>query len=176
VSATAAISGGHLNPAITCAFMATRRLAVPIGLAYIGAQLLGGLLAGVLLWLLTPRTAAAATNLGTPALAPQVGLGAGIAIEAILTFFLLFAYFGTAVDERAPRAIAGYGVGMVITMAILAAGPLTGAATNPARWLGTAIPSGFFDAGLVYWIGPMLGAVLGALLFQTVLMRPTPRS
>lgn len=171
VSAAGHISGGHFNPAVTCAFLATRRLTVTRGVGYIVAQLLGAVVAAFILKAVTPAAAANAVGLGTPVLNGQLGVGIaqGVVIEAVLTFFLVFAVFGTAVDERAPRTIAGFGIGMVIAMDILAGGPLTGAAMNPARTFGPALAQGLFDNHLVYWIGPILGGVVAALLYDGVL-------
>ena len=83
----------------------------------------------------------------------------------------MLAVFGTAVDKRGP-AVGGFGIGLVITMDILAGGPLTGAAMNPARALGPALISGEWTNHLVYWIGPIIGAVLAALLYTQVLADP----
>ena len=81
------------------------------------------------------RTAA---HYGTPTLGPGVDFARGVGIEAILTFFLVTVIFGTAVDSRAPK-LGGIAIGLTITMDILAGGPLTGAAMNPARAFGPAL-------------------------------------
>src|SRR5258708_39683387 len=96
----AATSGGHINPAVTIAFLVTRRIAPLLGLLYTVAQLVGATLAGLLLRAVYPQAAWQAAQLGTPMLAPGVSFGTGVLVEAILTFFLLLAVFGTAVDPR----------------------------------------------------------------------------
>lgn len=170
VSITGPISGGHLNPAVTLAMLATKR--IPGGKAggYIVVQLLGATVAGVLLKGLYPAQAVAKSNLGTPALGPGVTFGQGVAIEAILTFLLVFTIFGVAVDPRAPQHITGFCIGLTVAFDILAGGPLSGAAMNPARTFGPALAAGFWADHLVYWIGPVLGGLLGAFLYQGLVL------
>ncbi len=170
VSATMNISGGHINPAVTIGLLLTGKTDAKTASYYIPAQLLGGIVAGFALNALYPAAAAAASGLGTPVLADGVGFGRGVVIEALLTFFLMFAIFGTAVDARAPK-VGGFGIGLVLTFAILAAGPLTGASLNPARTLGPAIAAGVWQDHLVYWIGPIIGASLGAVAYTALFLR-----
>ncbi len=171
VSALGHISGGLFNPALTIGFWVTKQLDTVHTVAYIISQLIGGVLGAVALLLLFPEAMREASALGTPLLTPGVTVVQGVGIEAILTAFLMLAVFGTAVDKRGP-AVGGFGIGLVITMDILAGGPLTGAAMNPARALGPALISGEWTNHLVYWIGPIIGAVLAALLYTQVLADP----
>lgn len=170
VAVTAHISGGHLNPAVTAGFLVTRRMDGKTGVVYVIAQLAGAWVAALFLRALFPPDAAAKSNLGTPALAPGVPFVSGIVIEIILTFFLVLVIFGTAVDPRGPKAIFPFCIGMTVAMDILAGGPLTGASMNPARTLGPALAYWFWDGHLVYWVGPIVGGILGALLYDGVLM------
>jgi len=165
ISALGHISGGHFNPAVTAGFWVTRRISSPLAVGYVLAQLVGGILASVALVLLFPEGLREAANLGTPALGPGIDFGKGVGIEAILTFFLVLVVFGTAVDRRSAN-LGGWAIGMIITMDILAAGPLTGAAMNPARALGPALMTGTWDDQLVWWIGPIIGGVLAAMLYH----------
>ena len=84
--------------------------------------------------------------------------------ETILTFFLVFMVFTTAVDNRAPK-IAGFGIGLVVFLDALVGGSLTGAAMNPARWAGPALASMYLTNWYVYIIGPVLGGILAALFY-----------
>lgn len=169
VSALGHISGGHFNPAVTVGFLVTRRLSVAESAAYILSQLVGATLAAALLAALFPG--AKDSHLGGQALAAGIGFGTGVAIETILTFFLVFTVFATAVDPRgAFKSIAGFGIGMALAFSILAAGPLTGASLNPARSFGPALVSGFWSDHLVYWVGPLIGGIVAALLYDRVLM------
>lgn len=169
VTMTMAISGGHLNPAVTVGMLATRRISPSDAVAYIVAQLAGALLAvAVAKWLL-PSNVGDLVAWGTPALNPGVTFTKAIFIEAVLTFILMSAVMGTAVSANAPR-VGGFGIGLTLWFAILVGGPLTGAALNPARAFGPALLSGTMTAQAVYWIGPILGAVLAALVWDKWLL------
>jgi len=170
VSFSAHLSGGHLNPAVTAGFMVTKRITPNAGLAYIAAQLLGGIAAAVILKAVMPLGAAGRTGLGTPVPAQGVGPGQALLVELILTFFLVFVIFGTAVDPRGPKAIFPLCIGMTITMDILAGGPLTGASMNPARSFGPALLAGIWIDHWVYWLGPILGGAVAAWLYDNLLM------
>lgn len=171
VSATMGISGGHLNPAVTFGFILTGKMDGKLAGRYIGAQLIGATLAGFFLRFIFAEHVWQPVALGTPDLAPDVTTGTGIVIEALLTFLLVFAVWGTAVDERAPK-IGGFGIGLTICADILMGGPLTGAAMNPARAFGPALASGHWSAGhLVYWVGPLLGAAGASLLYNGFLLK-----
>jgi MIP family channel proteins len=163
VSALGAISG-HFNPAVTFALAIAGRHPWARVPTFWAAQLFGGLLAGFALRYVFDFAIAAVdkTHLGTPGLAGTITPTVGIVIEALLTLFLVWAVYGTAVSRLAPR-IAGFGIGLTVMTDILLGGPLTGAAMNPARWFGTAVPAGFFDNWYVYLVGPMLGALIGGL-------------
>jgi MIP family channel proteins len=169
VSATMTISGGHLNPAVTVGLLVTRRIDVASALAYIVAQSAAAVLAAYLVKLLLPGQAVRDAMLGVPVIASSVTLGQAIGMEAVLTFFLVSAVFGTAVSPDAPR-VAGFGIGLVLLFDILVGGPLTGAAMNPARAFGPALVAGEWVGHLVYWVGPLVGAILAALLWEYVLL------
>jgi MIP family channel proteins len=171
ISIFGATSGGHINPAVTIGFLVTRRIVRFVGILYIVAQLVGATLAGLLLQAIFPQDVWQAAKLGTPGLGLGISPGTGILLEVILTFFLLLAVFGTAVDERAPK-IGGFGIGLTVLVDILVGGPLTGAAMNPARTFGPALAGGFWDNNFVYWIGPIIGAVLAALFYEYMILRP----
>ncbi len=171
VAAAGHISGGVYNPSLTIGLMAARRIPVPRGIYYIIAQLLGATVAAVALKGLFPAVAVAAVNLGTPAVGSSVGIGAAVLAEAIMTFFLMYSVFGVAVDLRGARAIAGLVIGLTITMDIFVGGGLTGAAMNPARWFGPAVVQAAFNNWWVWWVGPIVGAVAAALLWNELYLR-----
>ena len=179
VSAFGAISGGHFNPAVTFGLAIAGKHPWARVPTYWIAQLVGGLVAGFLLRYVFDFAIAAVdkTHLGTPALAGTITPTVGIAIEAVLTLFLVWAVYGTAVSPLAPR-IAGFGIGLTVMTDILLGGPLTGAAMNPARHVATAIPAGFYDNWWVYWVGPLLGAAVAGFsiryLFPPTGDRKTP--
>lgn len=176
INATGHISGAHINPAVTIAFMATRRIDVGKGIGYIVSQLAGGVLAGFALRVIFSPEVWSPTNLGTPGLSEGVSFMNGVYIEAILTFLLVFTIFGTAVDSRAPKNIYGFAIGLAVTFDILMGGPLTGASMNPARTFGPGLAAGFFDNHLVYWIGPIVGALVAGFLYNNFLMGSSEES
>jgi MIP family channel proteins len=169
VSATMHISGGHINPAVTFGAWVGKVIDARTAINYIIAQLMGASFAALLLSRLYPLDAAAAVSLGTPMLADSITPLTGITIEAILTFFLVFTVFGTAIDERAPR-LGGWAIGLVLTFDMIAGGALTGAAMNPARALGPAVAWGDWTNHLVYWAGPIIGGILAAGVYTRLLM------
>jgi aquaporin TIP len=171
VAALGAISGGHFNPAVTFGFVVTGRMTPVRGALYWVAQLLGAFVAGaVLVGVFGAKTVAD----GTPVLTEGVPTGAGILLEAVTTFFLVLVVFGTAVDERAPKSVFPFAIGLTVALDIMAIGPLTGAAMNPARAFGPALASGHWDDQLVYWVGPLLGGAAAALLYHYFLMARAP--
>ena len=173
VSATMGISGGQLNPAVSIALFVTRRLdGARLG-AFIIAQLAGAAIAGAMLRGIFPSYLGNPTYMGTPTLGPGVTAWGAVGIEAILTFLLLYSIFGTAIDPRAPR-IGGFGIGLTVAFDILVGGPLTGAAMNPARHLGIALVAGHLADLWIYWVGPVVGAVLAAVLYSKVILEEPP--
>ncbi len=174
ISAFGSISGGHFNPAVTFGVMVAKRISVPLGIQYMVAQLVGGVLAGLLLHFSFSSELCTATHLGTPAVAAGVSLGTAVFIEALLTFFLVISVFGTAIDPRAPK-IGGFGIGLTVMVDILVGGPLTGAAMNPARTFGPAVIAGFWDAHWVYWVGPLLGGGLAGFVYEKFIMLKVPQ-
>jgi MIP family channel proteins len=168
VSALGAVSGAHFNPAVTVAVRLAGRIEWTHAASYVIVQLVGAAAAGFALLAVMPEAAAKASNLGTPALDPAIGVGAGIAIEAVLTVVLVLTVFGTAVDRRAPR-LGGIAIGLAVAADILMGGPLTGAAMNPARWFGPALASGHWDNWYVWWVGPLIGAIVAAVIYRYAL-------
>ena len=172
VSAMGHISGGHYNPAITIGIWVTKRINTIEALLYWVAQLAGGVVAAFILKAVIPDDTWRAVALGTPELARDFPVGAAMGLEAITTFFLVLVVFATAIDERgAFKAIAGFGIGLTITIGILVAGPLTGAALNPARFFGPALAANHWAHVGVYWIGPLAGGFLAGLLYDSLYLK-----
>jgi aquaporin TIP len=182
------VSGGHFNPAVTIAMLMTRRISAVDALGYIFCQVAAGFVAAFAICAVPMFDAATLIEgktivaNGTPTF-QQVLIGpetneARVAystwmLEAVATFFLMFVILGTAVDKRAPK-VGGWYIGMAVTMGILAIGPLTGAAMNPARWFGPdIIGEVWMDNGrslkwlaVGYVLGPVTGAVLAGFVHQ----------
>jgi MIP family channel proteins len=169
ITATMSISGGHLNPAVTLGLLAARRTTLSAAGAYIVAQLVGAVLASLLIKTIYPVAVWRAASLGTPSIAGSITLPQALIVETVLTFFLVSAVFGTCVNPDAPK-VGGFGVGLVLLFDIIVGGPLTGAAMNPARAFGPALVSGQWVGHLVYWVGPIVGGVLAALFWEHVLL------
>jgi MIP family channel proteins len=163
------ISGGHLNPAVTFGLWIAEKIDSATLGRYVAAQLLGGIVAALLVKALLPASAARVSSLGTPQLANSLGLLEGIALEALFTFFLVSAVFGTAVSSQAPK-VGGFGIGLAIFVCGLVGGTLTGASMNPARAFGPALVSWDWHAHAAYWIGPAAGAALAAALWRFQLL------
>jgi MIP family channel proteins len=163
VYATGHLSGAHLNPAVTVAFVFTRHFPRAEALTYLAAQLAGALAAAGLLAAIWPSDPAA---LGTTL--PTVGVGSALAYEAVLTAFLMFVIMAVATDTRAVGAGAAIAIGGTVGLDALFGGPITGASMNPARSIGPALLSGELHDLWVYVVAPLAGAVLGALAYQLV--------
>jgi MIP family channel proteins len=168
ISALGAISGGHFNPAVTVAVRLAGRIEWGHAVAYVVVQLAAAVAAGLALRWVLPEASWTPSAIGTPALGDGISPLAGIAIEAILTVVLVLTVFGTAIDARAPR-LGGMAIGLAVAADVLMGGPLTGAAMNPARWFGPAIASGHLDNWYVWWVGPLIGAIVAALIYRYAL-------
>jgi MIP family channel proteins len=172
IAALGAISGGHFNPAVTFGFVVTGRMTPIVGAMYWASQLVGATLAAALLAVLFGTGPVSA---GTPDLG-HVSTTAGVVLEAVATFFLVLVVFGTAVDERAPKAVFPLAIGLTVALDIMAIGPLTGGAMNPARTFGPALASGHWTNHAVYWLGPLLGGALAAVIAHYFFMARAPRA
>jgi len=172
VSAIGHISGGHFNPAVTIGFWVTKRINTVDTITYWIAQLAGAAAAAFFLKAAVPTEIWRAVALGTPDLARDFPRWAGMSLEALGTFFLVFVVFATAVDEKgAFRSIAGFGIGLIIALDIMVMGPLTGSAVNPARAFGPALAADHWANHGVYWVGPLAGGFLAGLLYDSLYLK-----
>ena len=164
------ISGCHVNPAVTITAVVLRKLDFDDGLAYIVAQLLGAVLAGWTHMLIQPGNGAL-TGYGGVSPGPPLGGNdlVALVVELIITFFLMFAYYAVLYTNRVPAGASGIMIGMMLTADILIAGPLTGGAANPARALGPAVASGYYSSLWLYWVGPIIGALLAGFVYEYLL-------
>ena len=167
-SAMGHISGGHFNPAVTAGALAGDKISPKDAVVYIIAQLAGGIAGAWAVTTIFPSSTYEVSKLGTPMLASDITVGAGIVVEVILTFFLVLVVYGTAIDSRAPKVGALF-IGLTVSLDILAGGPLTGASMNPARTFGPALVGGYWDKHIVYWIGPLLGGMLAGFIYSKFL-------
>ncbi len=170
VTALMRISGAHFNPAVTFGLWLANKIDAKDAGFYVLTQLVAAVVAALLVKTLLPSMAGEVTGYGVTRIASDVDLIQAILIEAILTFFLVSAVFGTAVSPEAPSGIGGFGIGLVLLFDILVGGPLTGAAMNPARAFGPAAIANDWVGQGAYWIGPLLGGAVAALVWGKVLL------
>jgi len=171
------LTGAHINPAVTIAHWATRRIETKKVGPYILGQLVGASIAGfVLLALWTSNNnpglvqAAQSTFLGDTVPGPGFGVGAVLLAEVIGTAILVFTVFG-ATDKAADPSRAGVTIGFALAAIVWMFGPISGASLNPARTWGPTIASAVFSLTplgnlWIYIVGPVLGGLLGAFLYD----------
>ena len=175
VSALGHISGAHFNPAVTFGMLITRRIKPALAGLYWGTQLAGAALAALMVQQFLPRATTEAVELGVPAIGNGVDAASAFGLEAVMTFFLAWVVFATAVDPKgAFRAIAGLAIGLTITIDILFGGPFTGAAMNPARAFGPELVGSHWANAWVWYAGPLLGGALAALVYEFLYLRVKP--
>lgn len=163
------VSGAHFNPAITIGLTLAGKFPFRYVPAYLGAQLAGAVLAALTVLFMYGQRAKEVAALGATLPADGVNGWRVLFIEAIVTFFLMLVIMAIATDPRSPRAAAGTAIGFTLAAGILVAGPLTGGAVNPARALGPMIVSGQTTAFWAYIVGPVVGAILAAILYSRLL-------
>ncbi len=175
VSAVGMISGGHFNPAVTFGFLVTRRISVSLAGFYWLVQLSAATVAALLLKWVLPHVNGSAVHYGAPAVNGGIDPGKAVTIEAILTFFLVWVVFATAVDPRGTfKQIAGLAIGLTITLDILMSGGLTGGIVNPARAFGPQLASGHWSHFWVWYVGPLAGGAVAALLYEALYLIRAP--
>ena len=167
------VSGCHLNPAVTITAVALRKMEVSDGIAYLLAQIFGAVLAGGADFVIQPGNGGL-INFGLPLPMPYIAGSEPVAafVELIITFFLMLSVYAVLYTDKVHKAASGLLIGMTLAADAIIAGPLTGGAANPCRWLGPAVASLNFASAWVYWVGPIAGALLGGFTYEYVL---TPR-
>src|SRR5687768_10254605 len=171
VNAFGGISGAHFNPAVSLGFFITGRLPLLSLGPYIAVQLLGATTAALVCRIIFPAEAVVQAQLGLPLPAVWATPMAVMLGEFVMTFLLMTAFFGTAVDARGQAVtIGGFGIGLTVAFNILAGGALTGASMNPARSFGPALVVGNFAWHWLYWVAPIAGACVAALLYEKVIL------
>jgi aquaporin TIP len=176
VAAVAHISGGHLNPAVTFAAAATGRIKVSTGILYAAVQIGGAILAVLALKMVIAAPYELASKLGqhslTPVLEQEVGdgKGAGLLVEGILTFILVFVVFAAAMDKKGMGFLAPMAIGFAVLVDHLVGVPLTGASMNPARSLGPFVVNNDYTDVWIYILGPLIGAAIAALVYEYIFL------
>jgi len=165
VAALGHVSGAHINPAVTLALAARGRFSWRAVPGYVGAQVVGAVLAAVLLRASLGNTAA----LG--ATQPSGSDGQSFAWEVVLTGVLLLVIVSVATDRRAAAGVAAAAIGGTIALASLVGGPISGASLNPARSFGPAVVSGELSSLWIYLTAPVVGAVAGVVAYEALRTR-----
>lgn len=172
------ISGGHYNPAVSIGLWLAGRLGTLRTAAYIVAQLAGAVVAAAVLRYVFPGNIWDPAHLGAPVIAKAgaapiiVGRARGFWLELIMTFVLMYVMFGAALDKRGPGAVGALAIGLTYSVGIMLGGPLTGAAMNPARQFGPGLVANYWADAWIYWLAPIAGAAVAALLYGWVLQPP----
>ena len=178
VAAGGHISGAHYNPAVTLGMLATRRISIPDAGAYIVAQMVGAVLGAGAITLAYLDVDRNRVNLGLPSVGTsivadppvQLSVWNALSMEIILTFFLVLVIFGTAVDKRSiGRWVAPLAIGITIAIGNMAGVAASGAAMNPIRWFGPAVIQRDFTNAWIWIVGPIVGGVLAAVLYDMFL-------
>jgi len=166
------ISGAHINPAVTIPMIITKKISPADGAGYIALQLIGGIIAAFSLVAILPDLGQA-VNFGTqaPGELIQGDPMKALWLEMIFTFFLVTTIFLVAVHKKAPAGINGISIGGMVFLLHLVGVPLTGASMNPARTLGPAIASGFWEFHWIYWVGPIIGGIIAGLIMNYVFVK-----
>ncbi|MCC6615700.1 MAG: MIP family channel protein [Anaerolineae bacterium] len=162
VAAIGHISGAHFNPAVTIAFALTRHFPWRDVVFYLGGQVLGAVLGALTLRVLFGDAAHLGATLPTGAAGQSFGL------ELLLSAVLMFVIISVATDTRAVGAPAALAIGFTVMLAALWGGPISGASMNPARSLGPALIGNLWADQWIYWLAPVIGASLGALIYQAL--------
>ncbi len=172
------ISGCHLNPAVTLGLVAGGRFSAREAAPYIVAQLVGATAAAGLLYFIASGKAGYAGGLasnGYGELSPGgYSMAAGFAAEVALTFMFLIIILG-ATDDRAPKGFAPLAIGLGLTLIHLVGIPVTNLSVNPARSTGPSLIEGGVALGQLwlFWVAPVLGAILAGLVYRCVWQKPT---
>ncbi|KAJ2953058.1 hypothetical protein O0L34_g7451 [Tuta absoluta] len=176
VVAFGAVSGAHMNPAVTLAAVLYSQIPLLPALAYVMAQNVGAVIGFGTLMLVAPMHGGVCPGATLPA--PGVGAPAAMLVEAVLTGTLALALGGVwaahARDPARPDHSAPIKLGLTIAGLVYAGGKLTGASLNPARSFAPALLLGCWRAHWAYWLGPLLGAAAAAALHRWVLLPPAP--
>ncbi|KAG9348059.1 hypothetical protein JZ751_004084, partial [Albula glossodonta] len=159
------ISGGHINPAVTAAMVCTRKLTLAKAIFYLAAQCLGAIVGAGILYMVTPGSVRGV--LGVTEVNNKISVGHALVVELLITFELVFTVFATCDPKRGDlKGSAALAIGFAVSIGHLFAIPYTGASMNPARSFGPAVVTWKWENHWVYWVGPIMGGVVAAALYE----------
>lgn len=163
VAWTANLSGGHINPAVTLGMLISRNIRAALGVAYIAAQFLGAALGALLLKLVIPNNAE--DGLGAHALGAGTTKLEGFGLEMIMTTFLVWVIFNTAVSKKGWSNNAPIAIGLAVMLCVFVGVPFTGGSVNPARSLGPALVGNEWDNFWIYLLAPSAGGLIAGAVW-----------
>ncbi|KAL8103510.1 hypothetical protein AgCh_027919 [Apium graveolens] len=163
------ISGAHINPAVTIAFASVNRFPWKEVPAYVAAQILGATLASA-----SHRLLFQGSEDKFPGASPTGTDLQSFVLEFIVTFYLMFVISAVATDNRAIGELAGLAIGATVLLNVMIAAPITGGSMNPARTLGPVLVSSRYDSVWIYLLGPILGAIAGAGVYNIIRFTDKP--
>ncbi|HEX5848480.1 MAG TPA: MIP/aquaporin family protein [Rubrobacter sp.] len=166
VAAIGHVSGAHVNPAVTLGLASIGQFPWKSVPYYLGAQLVGAVLGAVGTWIAFGGPGRTEAKLAATYPAQGVGDLQAFLLEILITFILVFVVVSVATDSRAPSAIAPLAVGFALAVGVFIAGPVTGGAVNPVRALGPMLVAGDLTSAWLYILGPVIGGVLGAFVYE----------
>lgn len=167
VASLAGVSGAHFNPAVTWALVFSRHVRLRRAIGYWAVQIAGALAGAWTARAVLDPVALGQAAFGTPTIGVDVTVERAFAMEAILTFVLMFTIYGAAVFNKRPQIPAMF-IALAVALGVLLGGPVSGGGMNPARWFGPAQIGGGLGNGIVWTLGPVLGAT-GAAIFWMLL-------
>ena len=170
------VSGAHVNPSVTLGLAVAGKFPWRYVAPYWAAQMVGAILAALVVWAAYGHGAYAEAHLGAPSPANGADALQVLLVEALIAFMLVFTVISTATDPRVPAGTAAIAIGFALAAGVLLGGPVSGGAGNPARALGPMLVSGTFPVWLFYTVGPLLGAIVAAGAFRLVGMANTPKA
>jgi len=162
IYATGHISGGHVNPAVTLGFWFAKKIKGKLVIPYIVSQLLGATLASFLVLNILGNNAGLGVTL------PAGGISQSFYLEIVMTFFLMFVIISVAADKKAFNQFGGLAIGTTVALDALFGGPISGASMNPARSFGPALVSGNFGFHWIYWVAPIIGALIAVYAYKLI--------
>lgn len=174
IAVLGSVSGGHFNPAVTVGAALLRKISPMDGAMYVILQLIGGICGAFMTKFVLANPLADQVNVGAASLNTSLlgGTAEGLVVEALGTFFLVWAVVAMAMNPRAPKEWAPLVIGVTLGFAVMIGGALTGGAYNPARWFGPALVGSEFGDWWAYLVGDLGGAILGALSFWYLFVEP----
>ncbi|XP_036401498.1 aquaporin-8-like [Megalops cyprinoides] len=173
VAITAGVSGGHMNPAVSLGAAISGGLNIFLLLPYWAAQFCGGLVgAGLARAVSSHVNFINASGGAFNSIKSNDQVGGALVAEIVMTFYLVLTVCMSAINKQSKTPLAPFCIGLTLTVGILGGGGVSGGCLNPARAFGPAVVAGYWPYHWVYWVGPIIAAVLVGLVLRLLLGDP----